>query len=229
MLTFVLKFTAPSSHPLANALVAAAKSEGIQLDSKMILRDHTLVTGEGITANINGKELYVGNKKMAERFEHFKDLPIAAKRTATEWSNVGGTVGFVGFQDHGIVGIYCVADNIRPESPFVVAALQHLNIDVYLLTGDEEGAARAVARQVGIKDANVKAHLLPEGKMHFIESIKEPDEVNKSALLRFSGGRTLVMMCGDGVNDAPALAAANVGKGLHTRVLGFSLRVCLRF
>ena len=197
---------------MANALVAAAKSEGIHLNSKFEISDHTLINGEGVTATVNGKSIYVGNKKMAERFEHWKDLPIAAKRTAIEWSNIGGTLGFVGFQDCGIVGIYCVADNIRAESPYVIAALQHLGIDVYLLTGDEEGAARAVARQVGIRDANIKANLLPEGKMQFIESIKETDDVNRSALLRCSGGRTLVMMIGDGVNDAPALVAANVGE-----------------
>jgi len=203
---------ASSSHPLANALIMASKSEGIKSTSHVKVENHTSVKGEGVTATVNNMEMYVGNKKMIERFQHYNNLPLVAKKTVIEWSNLGGTVGFVGFKESGVVGIYCVADNIRPEAAFVVNTLQYLNTEVFLLSGDDEGPALAVARQVGIPDQNVRANLLPKDKMKFLDTIMEPDAVNNSAVFRLSGGRTLVLFCGDGVNDAPALATANVGK-----------------
>jgi len=213
--TEVLKLLAaieqPSSHPLASALVQAAKSEGVKLNPNTTIEEHTLIKGEGITAKVDGKEMFVGNRALAERFDNYKFLPPQAKRLANEWSNLGGTVGFIGIKGESIIGIYCVTDNIRKEAPFVIGALDYLGVDVHLLTGDDYGPARAVAKQIGIPEDNIQAQLLPEDKLRFIEKIKEPDVVNKSALLRYKGGRTLVLMCGDGVNDAPAIAAANVG------------------
>mmetsp|Transcript_611 Transcript_611/g.829 ORF Transcript_611/g.829 Transcript_611/m.829 type:complete len:928 (-) Transcript_611:143-2926(-) len=201
---------APSSHPLASALVSAAKSEGISSTgiNAVKVQDHTLIKGEGITAKVNHQTMHVGNAKMFRRLDLLHHLPTAARRTAEDWANLGGTVGYVGIDGVGIIGIYCVADNVRPESAYVVSNLQHMGCEVYLLTGDESGAARAVARQVGIPEDNVKASLLPEDKLQFVEDLKEIDNED---LFGINQNHSLVMMCGDGVNDAPALAAANVG------------------
>jgi len=201
---------APSSHPLASALVSAAKSEGISSTgiNAVKVQDHTLIKGEGITAKVNHQTMHVGNAKMFRRLDLLQHLPTAARRTAEDWANLGGTVGYVGIDGIGIIGIYCVADNVRLESAYVVSNLQHMGCEVYLLTGDESGAARAVARQVGIPEDNVKASLLPEDKLQFVEDLKEVDDEGQCCS---NQNQSLVMMCGDGVNDAPALAAANVG------------------
>ena len=112
-------------------------------------------------------------------------------------------------EGHGIVCAYCTADGVREESAGVVSRLKKLGINVVMLTGDNTDAAHAIGRQVGLRDDQVKSKLLPEEKLSFVNDISSGDG-SKSALLNPCGAKEITIMCGDGVNDAPALAAADV-------------------
>ena len=103
----------------------------------------------------------------------------------------------------GIVAAFCVADRVRRNSKKFVEVLKMMGIEVYMLTGDAEGAATMVARSVGIDMENVRFSMLPEDKLEFVKLLKGEHQKIKN------GGK--VLMCGDGVNDAPALALADVG------------------
>jgi Cd2+/Zn2+-exporting ATPase len=124
---------------------------------------------------------------------------------ADDWQHKGASVGFVGVEAHGIIGFYCVTDKVRPEARNAVAALQANGLRVEILTGDSDGAAFAVARQVGVSESAVHAKLLPEDKLHLVGRRRSPTS------RRFLQRDTNVLFCGDGVNDGPALAVANVG------------------
>lgn len=199
---------APSSHPLSDTLVTAAKREGVSIPKDASVTDHSILKGEGVTAVVNGKQVYVGNYRLFRRVGMLDTLPLATKSAAEEWNRKGGTVGFIGIEGDGIVGAFCVMDAVREEAKDVVASLQDGNIQVIMLTGDGDGAAKAVARQVGILESDVHSQLLPEDKLHFIGSIKTKTSDSRCSMCAH---KSHVLMVGDGVNDAPALAVADVG------------------
>lgn len=198
---------APSSHPLSATLVTAAKQEGVSIPKDAVVRNHTILKGQGVEAVINEKKVYVGNKRLFERIGMYSTLPGKYQNLAEEWSHAGGTVGFIGIGGQGIVGAFCVKDAVRDEAKDVVASLFQARIDVLMLTGDGDGAAKAVAKQIGLSDDAVHSQLLPEDKMHFVGSLIS----HKSMRCAPCRPQSLVLMCGDGVNDAPALAVADVG------------------
>ena len=137
----------------------------------------------------------------------FDSLPLNYKDLAKTWATTGSTVGFVGTEDDGIIGIFCVRDAVREEARSVVQSFHDACIDVMMCTGDSNSVAHAVAHEVGIPSAFVHSQLLPEDKLHFVGSLKRP-QPRSYALCR---EKRYVLFCGDGVNDAPALAVADIG------------------
>ncbi|MFD0249671.1 heavy metal translocating P-type ATPase [Streptomyces sp. NPDC127113] len=178
----------PSEHPLARAVVAAARERGLPLADA---GDFTAAPGRGVTALIGGRTVTVGSPaRLLDAVAHPSQLAVAA-----ELEEAGRTAVVV-LRDREPVGVLGVADRLRPDAAATVAALTRLTGRTpVLLTGDNERAARRLAAEVGITD--VRAHLLPQDKVAAVKAWEA------------RGRRVLVV--GDGVNDAPALAAAHCG------------------
>eukprot|EP00970_Alexandrium_tamarense_P003170 scaffold480_cov234-Alexandrium_tamarense.AAC.1 len=198
---------APSSHPLSATLVSAAKSEGVVVPENVLVKEHTILKGEGVVATVDDKKVYVGNERLFKRLNMY-DISPQHVDSVHQWCKEGGTVGYIGIEDTGIIGLFCVTDTIRDEAHDVVSSLVENGIEVIMLTGDGDGAAQAVGKEIGLPKSSIQSQLLPEDKLHFVSSLKGSPS-NKYASL--SGEKKLIMMVGDGVNDAPALAIADVG------------------
>src|SRR5881275_27071 len=178
---------AQSEHPLATAVVAAAKQRALVVDPPSRFE---AVPGHGVQATVSGRTVLVGNRKLLERsgvtpgLEREAEGLRAEAKTALYMAADGRTLGLI-----------AVADRIRPTAKGAVATLHGLGIRVLLLTGDSRATAETVARTLGIDD--VRAEVLPGDKAAEVRRLEEQ-------------GRPVAMV-GDGVNDAPALAAATVG------------------
>ena len=207
VLTLLASIEASSNHPLAGALLKAAKNEGIQMIKSTEVLNHSILKGEGVTALVNGKQVYVGNVRLFKRLGMYQRLKESQKNDALNWDKEGGTVGFIGVDTLGIVGMYSVADTVRSEAKNVVTTLMEDGIEVLMLTGDGDGAARAVAKEVGILESCIQSQFLPEDKLHYVASLLGFSK-RKSSLCTT---KELLLMCGDGVNDAPALTVADIG------------------
>ena len=182
-----------SEHPLGVAIVESAVETGLELEEAT---DFDAISGSGIRARVNGRNMVIGNVRMMRREGvHLKGMEEEAKRL----SGLGKTPMFVAI-DGEALGILAVADGLKPESAEVVRTLKGQGVDVVMLTGDNERTARAIAEQVGIE--RVVSEVLPADKADVIRS------------LQAEGKR--VAMVGDGVNDAPALAQADVGVAIGT-------------
>jgi len=178
---------AQSEHPLATAVVAAAKQRALGVDPSS---QFEAVPGHGVKATVGGRTVLVGNRKLLERNGVTPGLEREAERLRAEVK----TALYVA-ADGRVLGLIAVADRIRPTAKSGVTALHDLGIRVMLLTGDSRATAEAVARTLGIDD--VRAEVLPGDKAAEVKRLEEQ-------------GRRVAMV-GDGVNDAPALAAATVG------------------
>jgi Cu+-exporting ATPase len=182
-----------SEHPLADAIVQAARERGIELAATEGFQS---VTGQGAVGIVEGSFLAAGNDKlMAEYAVDVSPLREDAERLAGE----GKTPVWVAI-DGALAGLLAVADPLKPAARQAVERLERAGLEVVLLTGDNRRTAEAVARQVGI--GRVVAEVLPEGKVAEIRRLQEQGQV--------------VAMVGDGVNDAPALARADVGIAIGT-------------
>jgi len=214
ILQMVAALEGSSVHPLANALLQATKKEGITESSIGDVQNHIILKGEGVSAILNGKQIFAGNRRLFERIGMYARLDASVVERLTGWSALGGTVGYVGAEGFGIVAVFCAADAVREEAASVVKELTELGVEVQMLTGDMWSAASVVGGLVGIDERFISAELLPEEKLKLIQEMKE-DYVaggeGKSLGPCCGGDRNFVLMCGDGVNDAPALALANVG------------------
>ncbi len=178
---------AQSEHPLATAVVAAAKQRALVVDPPSHFE---AIPGHGVKATVSGRIVLVGNRKLLERNGVTPGLEREAERLRAE----AKTALYVA-ADGRVLGLIAVADRIRPTAKGAVAALHALGIRVLLLTGDSRATAETVARTLGIDD--VCAEVLPGDKAAEVRRLEQ------------QGCR--VAMVGDGVNDAPALAAATVG------------------
>ena len=177
-----------SEHPLALAIVDAALARDIEIPA---VSDFDSPTGKGALGTVEGKRITLGNARFLEE-EGVATSSLAAQ--ADQLRADGATAIFMGV-DSKAAGIFAIADPIKPTTPEALAALRADGIKVVMLTGDNRTTAEAVARQLGI-DA-VEADVLPDQKAAVVARLKQEGRV--------------VAMAGDGVNDAPALAAADVG------------------
>src|SRR5262249_13489003 len=176
-----------SEHPIATAVVEAAKKRALAVHPPS---DFEAVPGHGVKATVDGRTVLLGNRRLLERNGVTPGLDPEAERLRAE----AKTILYLA-ADGRTLGLIAVADRIRPTATFAVRALHDLGIRVLLLTGDSRATAEVVARTLAIDD--VRAEVLPGDKAAEVRRLQEE-------------GRRVAMV-GDGVNDAPALAAATVG------------------
>ena len=191
LLTITAAIEKGSQHPLASALMREAESKGLDFD-KLVVEDFQSITGKGVKAKVNNEMYYVGSPKLFEEIHGV--LESNQKRQINDIEAQGKTVMVLGNEEE-ILSLIAVADEIRETSKAVINQLNKIGIETVMLTGDNERTAREIGKQVGVSD--VKASLLPEDKLNFIKELY--------------GKHKKVGMVGDGVNDAPALAASTVG------------------
>jgi len=178
-----------SEHTIARGIRRAAEERGLTLRD---VRDFEALKGRGVRANQNGHTLHVGGPRLLEMLE--VTLPDTLRRFSDEASAKGQTVVYL-LQDERPVAAFALADLVRPESQRAVDRLREMEVEVAMITGDSEAVARTVADDLGIE--RYFAQVLPEHKDQKVTQLQE------------QGLR--VAMVGDGVNDAPALARADVG------------------
>ena len=178
-----------SEHPLAAALLEAAREQALPL---LPAEGFQAQVGEGVRAVIGGQALWLGNRRQAHRF--VQPLPNGVHQALQQLEAAGNTVMLLG---HGptVLGLLAVADTVRPEAGQAVALLQQRRILVVMLSGDNRTTAEAIAAQLGITE--VIAEVRPADKAQAIRALQQAGQV--------------VAMVGDGVNDAPALATADIG------------------
>lgn len=178
----------PSEHPLGQAIVEGAKARGLKLRE---VAEFQSLTGKGIQAVYDGKQVFIGNLRMVE--EQHLELGSYQKQ-AEMLAEQGQTPMFV-IVEHRILGIVSVADTVKETSKEAIDKIRSMGVKVYMLTGDNQRTAAYIGRQVGADE--VIAEVLPQDKASVVSGLQK------------EGKR--VMMVGDGINDAPALAQADVG------------------
>ncbi len=180
-----------SEHPIAHAIVSYAEKKNIDLEN---VSDFEGIQGKGLKGLINGTQYFVGNTKL------IRDLSISFDDSKIEEFTTQGKTPVIIATKEKVLGFVMVSDEIKPESKKAVEDLHKLGIKVVMLTGDDEKAAKYMASLVGIDE--VVAHVLPQDKLEKIKEFQSQDKI--------------VAMAGDGVNDAPALAQADVGIAMST-------------
>ncbi|MDY7993480.1 heavy metal translocating P-type ATPase [Paenibacillus polymyxa] len=183
-----------SEHPLAEAIVKGIADRGIDLVAPT---DFENIPGYGVKAHVEGKQVLAGTRRLMSR----EGIAIddSAEQYMNDLENAGKTAMLVAV-DGSYAGLVAVADTIKETSREAVARLRAMNIEVIMITGDNERTARAVAAEAGIE--RVLAEVLPEGKAEEVKRLQEQGMI--------------VAMVGDGINDAPALATANIGMAMGT-------------
>lgn len=188
-----------SEHPIAEAIVRAAEEKNVMTPAGLeptTVENFESVTGYGIAATVNGRRLEVGADRYMAKLGHSVDI---FAEVAARLGDEGKTPLYAAI-DNRLAAAIAVADPLKPSSIAAIKALQAMGIEVAMVTGDNERTANAIARQVGI--SRVVAEVLPEGKVKAIHEMR-------------AGGKVLAFV-GDGINDAPALAEADIGIAVGT-------------
>ena len=181
-----------SEHPLSKAILS--KSDASQIE---VVSDFQNLVGKGIEGIIGGKKYFLGNEKyITENAVHVAD---EIKEKILSLSNKAFTISYL-IENNVVIGFLCFTDKLKPTAKKAVEFLQSKNIETIMLTGDNEATARAVANELGIK--NYQANCLPEDKINKIKELQKQGKI--------------VAMTGDGINDAPALAQADIGIAMGT-------------
>jgi Cu2+-exporting ATPase len=179
-----------SNHPISEAILTEAKDQNLSL---LMASDFQTEPGLGVSAIIENQTIFVGN--LAGLIEHKINCP----ETLPEFS--GKTLVYVTI-DSKVVGLMAMSDPLKTDAKSTVSQLQNLGLRVILLTGDRQSVANAIAIELNLKSEDIFAEVRPEGKVNLIQSLQQLGQV--------------VAMVGDGINDAPALAQADIGIGLQT-------------
>ncbi len=193
VLALVASVEARSEHPIAEAIVSGARARGLELAA---VERFEAIPGFGVAARVQGHEVEVGADRYMKRLGYdVADLAPAAQRLA-----LAGKSALYAAVDGRPAAVIAVADPIKPTTPEAIRALHALGLKVAMITGDNAATARAIAQELGIDE--VVAEVLPEGKVEAIQALRA--RVGSVAFV------------GDGINDAPALAAADVGLAIGT-------------
>jgi Cu+-exporting ATPase len=182
-----------SEHPLAAAIVAAAQAPGLPL---VEAADFSAPAGKGAAGTVEGRRVVAGNRAMMAE----AGIDVTALEAEADALRQEGATALFAAVDGRAAGVIAIADPVKPAAPAAVAALRQAGVRIVMLTGDNRTTAQAVARRLGISE--VEAEILPQDKAQVVE--------------RLRGQGRIVAMVGDGVNDAPALAAADVGVAMGT-------------
>jgi Cu+-exporting ATPase len=185
---------AQSEHPLAQAVVRRAKADELNV---VEATDFNSITGGGVQARVDGRDVLIGKADLLNE-QGIADVDLGRSRAGTHQSE-GATVVFVSIDRH-LAASLAITDPIKESTPAALKTLHELGLKVVMLTGDAEPTARAVAGKLGIDEFH--AGVSPEGKHDFVRKLKNEGKI--------------VAMCGDGINDAPALAESNVGIAMGT-------------
>jgi P-type Cu+ transporter len=198
LLALTASIESSSEHPLAAAIVTSARERGLTLSAVTGFKS---VTGKGVSGRVNDTEVMIGNAKLFEggALEGGALAAAALERRADELRGIGATVMYSTVNGHA-AGILAVADPIKASTPAALRKLRAEHIRIVMLTGDNRRTAAAVAARLGITD--IEAEVLPEQKNAVVRRLRSEGHV--------------VAMAGDGVNDAPALAEADVGVAMGT-------------
>ena len=193
VLRWVAAVETQSEHPIGEALVARAQEQGLDLPDAT---DFDAIPGHGVQATVEGRTIAVGAERLMERLDVAFD---GQQSIADELADAAKTPLYVAV-DGTLAAVVAVADPIKDSTPAALDALHDLGIEVAMITGDDERTAQAIARELGID--RVQAEVLPEDKAEAIKTFQE-------------NGQTVAFV-GDGINDAPALAQADVGIAIGT-------------
>ncbi len=191
LLSILASLEKKSEHPIAHAVVSYAKRENIDL---VAVQNFEAIKGKGLRGVIENTEYYVGNSKLIQ------DLNLSFDSKLIEEETSHGKTPVILATKQKVLGVVLVSDTIKPEAIEAIKNLHKLNIKVIMLTGDDKNTANFIAKEIGIDE--VAAEVMPEDKLNKIKELQHAGKI--------------VAMAGDGVNDAPALAQADVGIAMAT-------------
>ena len=194
LLEFIASLNQYSEHPLAEAIVKIGKEKGIEITK---VEDFNAVSGKGVTGTVTGKRIALGNKTLMEQVK--SNIPAKIDKKVAEEQDLGKTVSFISV-DEKVLGYVTITDAIKESSKEAIGNLQKEGIEVIMLTGDNIRTAKSVANDLHL--SGFQAECLPEDKLNVIKNLQAEGKI--------------VAMAGDGINDAPALAQANIGIAMGT-------------